>query len=64
MYQFLELAAVATVTNFSAHKEEIVGVLSRVRGQVADRQQMLHQLFSSFTIVPTPWTVRSSISRE
>src|SRR5690242_10084080 len=33
-------------------------------GQVADRKQMLHQLFSRFTIVPTPWSVSSSMSSE
>src|SRR5690242_8130851 len=36
-----------------------------VRGcQVADREQMSHQLFSFVTIVPTPWSVSSSISSE
>ena len=32
--------------------------------QVADGEQMLHQLASRLTIVPTPWSVSSSISSE
>src|SRR5437899_96216 len=33
-------------------------------GEVANGEQVPHQLFSFLIIVPTPWSVRSSISSE
>ena len=46
----------------SAARTRRGSLAGRPRDEVADGEQMLHQLASRLTIVPTPWSVSSSIS--